>query len=86
MPEEWWSRHDSGDLCRLIENLYQRRSAIRDLITAFRNSTRNPFPNWASKLAGPKFQNIRARTTALSSLPNNLSRGVQAAPIVLLWP
>ena len=47
MPEEWWSRHDSGDLFRLIENLYQRRSSIRDLITAFRNSTRNPFPNWA---------------------------------------
>jgi len=46
MPEEWWSRHDSGDLSRLIENLCQRRSCIRDLITAFRNSTRNPFPNW----------------------------------------
>jgi len=47
MPEEWWSRHDSGDLSRLIENLYQRRSSIRDLINAFRSSTRNPFPNWA---------------------------------------
>jgi hypothetical protein len=40
-------RDDSGDLSRLIENLCQRRSSIRDLITAFRKSTRNPFPNWA---------------------------------------
>jgi hypothetical protein len=49
MPEEWWSRYGSGDdLHRLLETLYQRRSSIRDLITAFRTSTRNPFPNWAS--------------------------------------
>ncbi len=48
MPEEWWSRYASADdLCRLIETIYQRRSSIRKLITAFRNSTRNPFPNWA---------------------------------------
>ncbi len=47
MPEEWWSAHDSDALSRLIETLYQRRSSIRDLITAFRNSSRNPFPNWA---------------------------------------
>jgi hypothetical protein len=48
MPEEWWSRYGSGDdLARLIETLHHRRSSIRDLITAFRNSTRNPFPNWA---------------------------------------
>jgi hypothetical protein len=47
MPEEWWSRYGSqDDLSRLIETLYQRRSSIRDLITGFRNSTRNPFPNW----------------------------------------
>ena len=26
--------------------MYQRRSATRDLITDFRKSTRNPFPNW----------------------------------------
>jgi hypothetical protein len=47
IPEEWWSRGDSEDLSRLVENLCHRRSSIRDLITAFRNSTRNPFPNWA---------------------------------------
>jgi len=47
MPEEWWSRGDADALSRLIENLHKRRSLIRDLITAFRNSSRNPFPNWA---------------------------------------
>jgi hypothetical protein len=47
LPEDWWSRYGSAsDLARLIENLHQRRSSIRDLITGFRNSTRNPFPNW----------------------------------------
>lgn len=47
MPQEWWYQHTCGDLHRLIETLYQRRSKIRDLITDFRHSTRNPFPNWA---------------------------------------
>jgi hypothetical protein len=48
MPEEWWSRHGPiDDLTRLVESLCQRRSRIRDLITAFRNSSRNPFPDWA---------------------------------------
>jgi len=47
MPEDWWSRYGSaGDLARLIATLHQRRSSIRDLITAFHNSTRSPFPNW----------------------------------------
>ena len=46
MPQEWWYQHDSDDLPRLIKTLHQRRSKIRDLITAVRNSTRNPFPNW----------------------------------------
>jgi hypothetical protein len=48
MPEEWWSRHGPmEDLSRLVKSLYKRRSSVRDLITAFRNSIRNPFPNWA---------------------------------------
>ena len=46
MPEEWY-QSDSEGLRRLIYALYERRSKIRDLITAFRNSSRNPFPNWA---------------------------------------
>jgi hypothetical protein len=46
MPEDWY-QCDSAGLARLIDTLYRRRSLVRDLITAFRNSSRNPFPNWA---------------------------------------
>ncbi|HLW53471.1 MAG TPA: HipA family kinase [Candidatus Angelobacter sp.] len=45
MPEEWY-QHDAQALARLIGTLYQRRLLVRDLIIAFRNSSRNPFPNW----------------------------------------
>jgi len=31
---------------RLVEALHHRRGAIRRLITEFRRSSRNPFPNW----------------------------------------
>jgi hypothetical protein len=33
----------------MVEALYRRRLMIRDLITAFRQSSRNPFPNWDEK-------------------------------------
>jgi Family of unknown function (DUF6876)/HipA-like kinase len=41
-----WYEFDRPGLDRLVETLYQRRRYIRDLITSFRESTRNPFPNW----------------------------------------
>ena len=47
IPAEWYE-FDTGGLNRLVEGLYSRRSAIRALITAFRKSSRNPFPNWTS--------------------------------------
>jgi hypothetical protein len=45
IPPEWFERNSEA-LSRLIDSLYQRRSLVGDLITSFRNSTRNPFPNW----------------------------------------
>jgi hypothetical protein len=45
IPQEWYG-HDSAALEQLVETLYARRTKIRDLITAFRESSRNPFPNW----------------------------------------
>lgn len=45
IPEEWY-RGDTDGLSRLIETLYQRRILVRELITSFRKSSRNPFPNW----------------------------------------
>jgi len=48
IPPEWYE-FDTAGLNRLIEGLYSRRSAIRALITAFRQSTRSPFPNWTAE-------------------------------------
>ncbi len=50
IPEEWYQGNKSG-LAQLIDTLYQRRSRIRDLITAFRESYRNPFPHWTSQVS-----------------------------------
>jgi hypothetical protein len=53
VPEEWthsqhWSPNRAGNLAELMEQLYSRRRKIRDLITEFRKSSRNPFPNWVN--------------------------------------
>ena len=48
MPSEWYE-HDADGVERLIETLYSRRAIISDLITALRQSTRNPFPNWIDR-------------------------------------
>ncbi len=45
IPKEWYE-HDSEAIIRLMETLYARRSQVRELITGFRQSSRNPFPNW----------------------------------------
>ena len=45
IPEEWYEGDRDG-LNRLVEVLHHRRGAIRKLITEFRRSSRNPFPNW----------------------------------------
>ncbi len=48
VPEEWYERDVDG-MNRLVETLYRRRLRIRDLISEFRHSNRNPFPNWAER-------------------------------------
>jgi hypothetical protein len=47
IPAEWYE-FDTAGVNRLVEALYCRRSIIRALITAFRKSSRNPFPDWTS--------------------------------------
>src|SRR5271166_3574181 len=49
IPPEW---HDSAadELEQLLSTLLARRTRVRDLILSFKNSSRNPFPNW-SRLA-----------------------------------
>jgi HipA-like kinase len=52
IPQQW-HEHNTEALSRLIESLNHRRSSVRDLITSFRNSTRNPFPNWTAEDSRP---------------------------------
>jgi hypothetical protein len=47
IPAEWYEQ-DRPALDRLVEQLHGRRSQIRDLITDFRKSDRNPFPLWTT--------------------------------------
>jgi hypothetical protein len=48
IPPEWYA----GDLAlleELVEKLQERRVRVRDLITGFRESSRQPFPNWGRR-------------------------------------
>ncbi len=45
LPPEWYEG-DAGVLEELVEKLIARRTRVRELITAFRESSRQPFPNW----------------------------------------
>jgi hypothetical protein len=47
VPPEWYG--DPGDLEKLVEQLLKRRSRVRELVTAFRESQRAPFPNWGAR-------------------------------------
>jgi hypothetical protein len=44
VPPEWYGEWD--DIERLLTALIRRRAQVRELITSFRQSSRNPFPNW----------------------------------------
>ena len=44
VPPEWYG--DWQDLEKLIEQLCKRRGRVRELISEFRKSSREPFPNW----------------------------------------
>ena len=48
-PECYGSEVD--ELERLLTNLLKRRSRVRELILSFKNSSRNPFPNWSGLVA-----------------------------------
>jgi hypothetical protein len=45
IPPEWYGG-DMGVLEVLAERLLERRARVRELITAFKESARAPFPNW----------------------------------------
>lgn len=58
IPEEWYEGDREG-LDRLVQALHQRRRAIRNLISDFRSSGRNLFPNWRDSPASLDSSAIR---------------------------
>ena len=49
IPLEWYDSA-ADELKKLLSTLLERRTRVRDLILSFKDSSRNPFPNW-SRLA-----------------------------------
>jgi hypothetical protein len=45
VPPEWYGA-EWDSLQRLMEQLIERRTRVRELISVFRTSPRRPFPNW----------------------------------------
>ena len=50
IPTEWYGG-DPADLQRLLEGLAGRRKRVRDMLLAFRDSSRSPFPRWGLRRA-----------------------------------
>jgi hypothetical protein len=45
IPPEWYGG-DIGEMEALVEKLLARRGRVRELIEAFRDTDRRPFPKW----------------------------------------
>ena len=50
VPPEWYGGNPA-ELEQLAETLFARRGRVRELIAGFRDSTREPFPNWATNVS-----------------------------------
>jgi hypothetical protein len=48
VPPEWYGG-DTAQIERLMEQMLTRRGRVRELIASFRDSSREPFPLWATK-------------------------------------
>ncbi|HYE23555.1 MAG TPA: HipA family kinase [Clostridia bacterium] len=48
IPPEWYG--DTTDLEQLVEQLAQRKGRVAELILEFKDSTRQPFPNWIDQV------------------------------------
>ena len=63
IPQEWYGG-ESSSLESLVKQLISRRGLVRDLIQAFRDSVRNPFPEWprqstdANRLLGNRLSHL----------------------------
>ena len=45
VPPEWYEG-GAEELEQLLKKLLERRARVRELVLSFKNSSRNPFPNW----------------------------------------
>ncbi len=50
IPSEWYDSA-ADELEQLLSRLLERRSKVRNLVLSFKNSSRNPFPNWSQLAA-----------------------------------
>jgi hypothetical protein len=55
IPPEW-TGNDWDALEKLVASIIERRSKVRELITAFRNSSRQPFPAWGQPISNAAAQ------------------------------
>lgn len=56
IPLEWCD--DWEALKVLVDTIIQRRATVRDLIAAFRDSSRNPFPAWRQESGSARKSNL----------------------------
>jgi hypothetical protein len=68
VPPEWYGG-DLSTIERLMEQVLTRRGRVRELIESFRDSNRDPFPNWG------------AATTVV--VPKRFAVGVTAGNLVM---
>ncbi|ADV80936.1 HipA family kinase [Terriglobus saanensis] len=52
VPPEWYGGN-TAEIEQLIQEMLARRSRVRELIVSFRDSNREPFPNWGRKIVPP---------------------------------
>ena len=57
IPPEW-TGNDWDAQEKLVQNIVARREKVRELITAFRNSSRQPFPAWGQPVPVPAFSSV----------------------------
>jgi hypothetical protein len=48
VPTEWYG--ETGDMEKLVQHLVKRRTRVSELILAFKQSSREPFPNWVERV------------------------------------
>jgi hypothetical protein len=70
IPREWCGGSYS-DLEKLVEEVYRRRTKVRELISSFRDSSRHPFPNWTQSASVAVLDSV-VQNAARSGIPGPL--------------